>query len=108
MNRSVSKLGACGPAGSQDLGENLICLKYQAGSERQIERAEWHQMRGPKILLQHIISNFSQLPVRQGDPKNDQLKKGDPLGKVGLDLLFCRYLILYQNGQFGALGPRNL
>ena len=32
----------------------------RAGTKPRIERAKWHQMRGPKILLPHMKSNFSK------------------------------------------------
>ena len=46
----------------------------QAGSERRIESNKWHKT---KIPLPHILSNFENLQVREGDPLS--LGEGTPL-----------------------------
>ena len=38
--------------------EGILSICSLAGTEHQIENAKWHEMRVPKILYTHIISNF--------------------------------------------------
>ena len=64
---------------------NLVALVQSA----EIESTKFWKMGGPNFTLSHIISKFPKWPEKEGDPQNDQLRKGIP-----------------QNNQVGK-GPQN-
>ena len=62
-------------------GSILPCTVTQT----QIESAEWHEMRAPKIPQPHIISNFPNYQLGKGIPEFGEGntledREGDPRG----------------------------